>query len=155
MSPTDPERPDQRADRAEQARRMADLRAGAQRRESQAAQELIDAFVAEATRQRLRPVPLRAVLMSGPTVRTDRTGWYLRRNRSLAIGVDGGYYVLTIPGGLAERLRGARLTPSPPPIYVGAGGRDGETGELAWFLERVLAGDTGHVHDPAPERPEG
>ena len=123
---------------------MAELRAGSERAENRAAQALIDAFVRRATEQGLRPVPLRATMLSGHGVRTDKTGWYLRRNRSLAIGEDGGYYVLTVPGGMGERLRGARLARTPPPLQVGAGGRDGETGELSWFLERVLAGDTGH-----------
>lgn len=119
---------------------MAELRAGDQRRESAAAQELIDDFVAKAREKGLAAQPLRATLLSGQSVKTDKTGWYLRRNHSLAIGEDGGYYVLTIPGGLAERLRGARLSPTPPPLYVGAGGRDGETGELRWFLEQALQG---------------
>ena len=32
-----------------------------------------------------------------------------------------------------------RLRPSPPPLIVGKGGRDGETGDLAEFLARRLA----------------
>ena len=83
--------------------------------------------------------PLRATLLSGHRVRTDKTGWYLRANRSVAIGEDGGYYVLVVPGGLAERFRGVRLSPSPAPLVVGQGGRDGETGPIGDFLDRRLA----------------
>ena len=32
-----------------------------------------------------------------------------------------------------------QLRPSPPPLIVGKGGRDGETGDLAEFLARRLA----------------
>ena len=39
-------------------------------------------------------------------MKTDKSGWYLRKNESLAIGEDGGYYILTVPGGLRERLPG-------------------------------------------------
>ncbi|GAA2094197.1 hypothetical protein GCM10009841_04500 [Microlunatus panaciterrae] len=126
--------------RAEEAARRVELAAGAERAESRAAQVLIDKFVADALKAGLKPVPLRATLYSGQSVKTDKSGWYLRRNKSLAIGEDGSYYVLTVPGGLAERLRGVKLSPTPPPLIVGKGGRDGETGDLAEFLARVLAG---------------
>ncbi len=101
--------------------------------------EYRDAFVAEAKARGIAPVPLRATLYTGQSVKTDKRGWYLRRNQSLAIGENGEYYILTVPGGLKERLRGVQLKPSPPPLYIGKGGRDGETGDLAWFLEQVLA----------------
>ncbi len=71
-------------------------------------------------------------------MKTDKTGWYLRKNESVAVGTDGGYYILTVPGGLKERLRGVKLQPSPPPLIVGKGGRDGETGDLSEFLQRRL-----------------
>ena len=131
-----------RARRAEQAAQLAELREGKQRHESRAAQGLIDEFLLQAQRLGVEPGPLRATLLSGHSVKTDKTGWYLRKNHSLAIGIDGGYYQLTIMGGLAERLRGAKLTATPPPIYVGSGGKDGETGDLTDFLERVLNGET-------------
>ena len=38
-----------------------------------------------------------------------------------------------------ERIRGVKIFPSPPPLIVGLGGRDGETGDLADFLARRLA----------------
>lgn len=131
-----------RAKRAEQAEQLSELREQKMRQESKAAQKLIDEFLVEAERRDLEPGPLRATLLSGHSVKTDKIGWYLRKNHTLAIGLDGSYYQLTIMGGLVERLRGAKLTATPPPIYVGSGGKDGETGDLTDFLERVLDGET-------------
>ncbi len=127
--------------RADEAARRVELAKGQERAESVKAQVLIDRFVADAKAAGIRPTPLRAVLFSGHSVKTDKVGWYLRKNESLAIGDDGSYYVLTVPGGLKERVRGVKLTPSPPPLIVGKGGRDGETGDLAQFLQwRLDAG---------------
>ena len=127
--------------RAEEAARRVELAAAQERGESLQAQKLIDAFVAEARARGIPSEPLRATLLTGQSVKTDQVGWYLRKNRSLAIGEDGNYYVLTVPGGLRERLSGARLTPTPPPLVVGKGGRDGETGSLSDFLRwRLEAG---------------
>ena len=81
---------------------------------------------------------LRATLYSGQSVKTDKVGWYLRKNQSVAVGDDGSYYVLIVPGGFRERLSGVKLQPSPPPLVVGKGGKDGETGDLAEFLQLRL-----------------
>ncbi|CAA9312066.1 MAG: hypothetical protein AVDCRST_MAG61-1849 [uncultured Friedmanniella sp.] len=127
--------------RAEEAARRVELAAAHERGESLQAQKLIDGFVAEARARGLAPEPLRATLLTGQSVKTDKVGWYLRKNRSLAIGEDGNYYVLTVPGGLRERLSGAKLQPTPPPLVIGKGGRDGESGSLADFLRwRLEAG---------------
>lgn len=127
--------------RAEEAARRAELAANAARGESKQAQILIDRFVAEARERGIAPHPLRATLYSGQSVKTDKVGWYLRKNQSLAIGEDGAYYVLTVPGGFRERLTGVKLKPSPPPLVVGKGGRDGESGDLGEFLRwRLDAG---------------
>jgi hypothetical protein len=126
--------------RAEDAARRAELAAGARRAEAAKAQRLIDEFVEAAGRAGIPPVPLEARLLSGHAVRTDRQGWYLRVDRSVAIGTDGGYYQLVVPGGWRERIRGVRLSPSPPPMVIGRGGKDGETGDLTFFLNRVLTG---------------
>lgn len=125
--------------RAEEAAHRAELAAAQARGESVKAQVLIDAFLVEARERGIAPEPLRAKLFGGQSVKTDKTGWYLRRNESLAIGEDGAYYVLTVPGGLRERLTGVKLTPTPPPLIVGKGGRDGESGDLAEFLKWRLA----------------
>jgi hypothetical protein len=127
--------------RAEEAARRAELAANAARGESKQAQVLIDRFVAEARERGIAPHPLRATLYSGQSVKTDKIGWYLRKNQSLAIGEDGSYYVLSVPGGMRERLTGVKLKPSPPPLVVGKGGRDGESGDLGEFLRwRLDAG---------------
>ena len=126
------------ASRAEEAAVRAELAAGAERVESAKAQELIDRFLVEVVAAGITPEPLRATLYTGQSVKTDKRGWYLRKNQSVAVGDDGSYYILTVPGGLKERLRGVRLRPSAPPLIVGKGGRDGETGDLAEFLARRL-----------------
>jgi hypothetical protein len=102
---------------------------------------LIDAFLAKAMEIGLEPERLRARTFDGAEVKTDKAGWYIRKNKSIAVGTDGGYYQLTVPGGsgLLGRLRGVKLAATPPPLVVGRGGRDGETGDLSEFLDRVLA----------------
>jgi hypothetical protein len=127
--------------RAEEAARRVELAAGQERAESRKAQVLIDQFLADAAAAGVAPEPLKATLYTGQSVKTDKVGWYLRKNKSLAIGDDGSYYVLTVPGGLRERFTGVRLVATPPPLIVGKGGRDGETGDLAEFLRwRLQAG---------------
>jgi hypothetical protein len=127
--------------RAEEAARRAELAASQERAESTQAQVLIDRFVADAMARGIAPQPLRATLYTGQSVKTDKVGWYLRKNQSLAIGEDSSYYVLTVPGGLRERFSGVKLKSSPPPLVVGKGGRDGESGDLAEFLRwRLEAG---------------
>lgn len=126
--------------RAEDARIRAELAASSGRYESERAQILIDAFVMKAMELGIAPEPLRARTFSGAEVKTDKVGWYIRKNKSIAVGTDGGYYQLTVPGGsgFMDRLRGVRLKATPPPLVVGRGGRDGETGDLTEFLDRVL-----------------
>jgi hypothetical protein len=127
--------------RAEEAAKRAELAAAKARSESVRAQKLIDEFVAAAKAKGIAPHPLRAALYSGHAVKTDKMGWYLRKNQSIAIGDDGSYYVMTVPGGFRERLSGVKLRPSPPPLIVGEGGRDGETAALADFLQWRLQPD--------------
>lgn len=129
-----------RETRAADAQRRIELSQQAARHEAAAAQVLIDDFVAAVKAKGLHPVPLRATTLDGHSVKTDKRGWYLRQNKSLAIGDDGAYYVLTVPGGWLERLRGVSLEPTLPSLQVGKGGRDGETGDLREFLGWVLAG---------------
>lgn len=111
--------------------------------ESEQARALIERFVAEARARGLRTTELRARSYSGRTTyRTGVTGWYLRRDRSLGVGEDGSFYVLSVPGSLADRFRGARLTPEDPPLAVGAGARDGESMALDALLRlRLESGD--------------
>lgn len=129
--------PDQRG---EDARRRIEMAEAGRRAAAVEAQKLIDAFVAEAGRRGLRPVPLLAQTFNGRSVKTDKRGWYLNRSRSLGIGQDGSYYRLVVPSTPLARWTGVKLVGEPPPLVVGLGGRDGEGGDLADFLERILDG---------------
>lgn len=125
--------------RSEDARRRIELDEADRRREAAAAQKLIDDFVATARERGIAPEPLRAHLLDGHDARTHQRGWFLNASRSVAIGENGEYYQLVVPGGLRERLRGVDLEPSDPPLHIGRGGRDGETGMLSEFLAWRLA----------------
>lgn len=129
--------------RKEAARRRIELAESAARAESESARVLIAKFVSDAVEKGVPAVPLRATLLDGTPVKTDQSGWYLRVNHSIAIGTDGSYFVLVVPGGWRERLFGAKLVGSDPPMFIGKGGRDGETGDLQFFLDRALRGEVG------------
>lgn len=129
-----------REERAADAKRRVELGEQAARREAVAAQSMIDEFIRNAHAQGLEPVPLKATTLDGHVVKTDKTGWYIRQNKSIAIDVDGGYHSLTVAGGWKERFKGVKLIGDQPSLSVGKGGRDGETGTLKEFLGWVLAG---------------
>ncbi|MEK8228168.1 hypothetical protein NKG05_21980 [Oerskovia sp. M15] len=100
-----------RAQRTEAAAHQARELERRRERESAEAAVLLREFVAEAGRRGIAPVPLQARAYAGDaTYRTGTLGWYLRKNRTLAVGTDGAFYILSVPGGLAARLRGATLT---------------------------------------------
>ncbi|WP_298132428.1 hypothetical protein [Micropruina sp.] len=124
--------------RQEDARRRQELADAALRNESVAAQVLIDEFVATAAARGLRPEPLRALLMDGTRVKSDQVGWYINKGQTLAIAPDGRFFKLLTTGGRFARFTGVKLSPSLPPMVVGRGGRDGETGDLKDFLDRTL-----------------
>ena len=128
--------------RAEDARRREEMAAAALRNESIAAQVQVDEFVATAKSRGLTPEPLRAQLMDGTRVKSDQVGWYLNKARTLAIAPDGRFFQLLTTGGRLARFTGVKLSPSPPPLVIGRGGRDGETGDLKDFLARALDDDT-------------
>ena len=131
------------ADWHEQRRRAiaghaAALEAGRAAEAAEAA-ELLAGFVREAASRGLTPAVLSARTFDGrSTYRTRIRGWYLKSNKSVAVGTDAGYYVLTVPSSLRARLTGADLQPSIPRLVVGAGGGDGETIPLAQLLQRRL-----------------
>ena len=107
--------------------------------ETARARELLTGFIATLKERGVEPEPLRAqVVGSNASYRTDLTGWYLRRNRSLAVDVDGNFYILGVPASLKSRVAGVRLVPSDPPIVVGQGARDGESMPLADLLRLRL-----------------
>jgi len=78
------------------------------------------------------------VVGTNTSYRTDLTGWYLRRNRSLAVDVEGNFYILGVPASLKARVAGVRVAPSDPPLIVGQGARDGESLPLAELLRLRL-----------------
>ncbi|MBB1482938.1 hypothetical protein H5392_03570 [Tessaracoccus sp. MC1865] len=127
-------------ERQKAARIRAELNASHARNEAARAKVLIDEFLVAAREQGLAPRPLKAVTLDGHTVKTDKTGWYLRTNHSVAIDTEGNYYSLTVPGGLMSRFTGVKLQPQLAPLVIGRGGRDGETGDLKEFLAWVLNG---------------
>jgi hypothetical protein len=103
------------------------------------AQMLLADFVRRAAELGLRPQSLSARSLDGrSTYRTRLRGWYLKANRSVAVGEDSAFYVLTVPGSLRARFTGAEVQPSVPRLVIGAGGGDGETMALAELLRRRL-----------------
>jgi hypothetical protein len=108
--------------------------------EAREASALLARFVRRAAERGLPPQPLSARTFDGrSTYRTRVKGWYLKSNRSVAVGEDGGYYVLSVPSSLRARFTGAEIAPSVPRLIVGAGGGDGETVPLARLLDQRLA----------------
>jgi hypothetical protein len=107
--------------------------------EAREASTLIDQFVRRAAERGIPPHPLSARTFDGrATYRTRVRGWYLKSNRSVAVGEDGEFYVLTVPASLRARFAGAGLSPSMPRLIIGAGGGDGETVPLAQLLDQRL-----------------
>jgi hypothetical protein len=111
--------------------------------ESNQAAAHVAAFVQDARARNLATTRLRAGSHNGRTTyKTALEGWYLKRNRTLAIGVDGNFYIMSAPTSLLARVTGAVVHPSDPPLIVGAGGRDGESMPIAEILAlRLAAGD--------------
>ncbi|MEV0901866.1 hypothetical protein [Actinoplanes sp. NPDC049802] len=138
---------DEQAAWREQQRRAVAIRAAAleadRTAEARQATALLDDFVRRAADAGLAPHTLAARSLDGrSTYRTRIRGWYLKSDRSVAVGDDGEYYVLTVTPSLRARFAGAELSPSMPRLIVGAGGRDGESIPLATLLDRRLtAGD--------------
>jgi len=109
-------------------------------RESAKAQVLVDRFVEEATSRGLPTEALTARPWSGGgRYRTGITGWYLREDRALGVGVDGRYYVLVVAPERFGRWRTVTVEPTPPPLQTGKGGRDGDSVALDTLLEMRLA----------------
>jgi len=130
----------ERAERDAVAKKRVELLASTAMYESEQAQKLVDGFVEQARAAGLPTTELKARTLDGVTVKTNIRGWYIRNDHSVAVGEDGHYYQLTVAAGFMARVRGVRLEPSPPPLVVGRGGKEGETGDLKDFLSRALAG---------------
>lgn len=107
--------------------------------EATRAQELLTAFVQQAGERGLAPTALTARAVNDrATYRTRLRGWYLKADRSVAVGVDGNFYVLQVPASLRARLTGAEVRPGIARLVIGAGGRDGESMALETLLQRRL-----------------
>ncbi|MEU5911921.1 hypothetical protein [Micromonospora sp. NPDC047527] len=120
-------------------RAHADAEARRRAAEQTQAAELVAWFVAEATRRGLPTTRLFARGYDGRgRYRTRLTGWYVDRAETRAVDVAGRFHLLTVPGGLRARLFGVDPQPSPAPLVVGAGGRDGESIPLRTLLARLL-----------------
>lgn len=111
--------------------------------ESRQARELLAGFVARARAAGLEPVPLLARGYRGGRYKTGLSGWYLRRNKTVGVDVEGEFYLLTVPDSLRARLTGVRLAPTDPPLVVGRGGKDGDPVDLADLVRlRLEAGQS-------------
>src|SRR4051812_39575327 len=130
------ERRSERAERADYHVQAQQLRRA---QEAAEAQVLIDRFVARAQEAGLRTEELTARPWSGRgRYRTGIVGWYLRRDRSVGVGVDGSFYLLAVPPVRFGRWRTVPVKPSPPPLQVGKGARDGESFALDDLLKMRL-----------------
>ncbi|MBE1877588.1 hypothetical protein [Myceligenerans pegani] len=127
--------------RTEAARLQAERLRERQDAEHVRAEAMLAAFVAAARDAGLAPEPLVVRGYGGRgTARTPLRGWYLRTDRTAAVSDDGAFYVLTAPLTVLDRLRGVRPEPKRPPLVLGAGGKDGDSIELAVALDRLLPG---------------
>ena len=109
--------------------------------DSEKAAGMLREFVTVARDRGVAPVRLVARSYDGRhRYRTGLRGWYLRSDGGIAVGDDGHFYVLAVPPSVKSLLTGVTLTPSPPRLVLGEGGRDGERVTLRVALDHVLAG---------------
>lgn len=107
--------------------------------ESAEAHVLISHFVARARQASLATEELMARPWSGrSTYRTGVAGWYLRRDQSIGVGLDGDFYVLVVAPQRFGRWRTVAIEPTPPPLHPGLGARDGQSLSLDALLEQRL-----------------
>jgi hypothetical protein len=108
--------------------------------ETERARRLIAEFARTARDRGLPPRRLFALGYHGRArYRTGLRGWYLRPDHDLAVGEDGEFYILTVPGSIRARLTGAAVPPARPRLVIGEGGRDGDRIGLPELLARRLA----------------
>lgn len=107
--------------------------------ESAQASVMLKDFVSEAQARGLQPEAIMARSYSGrSTFKTNLVGWYLRTNESAAVDTDGNFYLLSVESSLKARFQGVTVQPSPPPLILGYGGRDGESMDLKKALSMIL-----------------
>ena len=130
---------ERRREVTERAAYHADVQRRRGEDESAKAQDLVDRFVAQAKQAGLPTEELTARPWSGRSrYRTGVVGWYLRRNHSVGVDVDGRFYVLNVPPVRFGRWRTVQLDPAPPPLVVGKGAGDGEVFDLDVLLQQRL-----------------
>ncbi|WP_291377504.1 hypothetical protein [Demequina sp.] len=112
--------------------------------ESAQAAAKVRAFAASAKAAGIEPTRLTARPYSGrTTLKTNVTGWYIKRDCSVGVSVDGDFYLLHAPGGWSARFKGVHLEPADPPLELGRGARDGESMPIDKALAiRLEAGNT-------------
>lgn len=130
------------AQRTEAAAIQAQRLAARQNAEHERAEALLASFLPVVTTRGPKPVDLIVQGYGGQgTARSKLRGWYLRNNRTCALGTDGKFYVLIAP---LNRFHPSWLKvdvqPTRPPLIIGEGGKDGDTIDLAEALERILPG---------------
>jgi hypothetical protein len=131
---------DWRANRRAAAEAHAEALARSEAARSARAGELLAAFAGRALEAGVPVTRLVARSHKGTgRFKTDVVGWYLRRDGSLGVDRAGSFFILEVPGGLSVRFRKSHLDPSPPPLVVGKGGRDGESFDLEDLLALRLA----------------
>ncbi|QAY64076.1 hypothetical protein ET495_13555 [Xylanimonas allomyrinae] len=129
------------AQRTEAARVQAERLRARQDAVHRQAEALLSEFLPVVTAHGPAPQALRVRGYGGRgEARTRLRGWYLRMDRTAALGTDGRFYVLIAPLSAVDRLRGVHPAPARPPLVLGEGGKDGESVELPVALERVLPG---------------
>jgi hypothetical protein len=113
-----------------------------QNAEHQRAEALLAQFMPAVTTRGPAPVELMVQGYGGVgEAPTNLRGWYLRNNRTCALGTDGKFYVLIAPlSRLHLPFMKVKVAPTRPPLIIGEGGKDGDSIDLADALERVLPG---------------
>lgn len=130
---------DPRDERAAQADYHVAAQQRRDREESVKAQVLLDAFVEQATQAGVPTEELTARPWSGGgRYKTGVVGWYLKRDQSVGVGADGRFYVLVVAPQRFGRWRTVTVEPTPPPLQVGKGGRDGDSVALDTLLEKRI-----------------
>ncbi len=131
---------DRRTARAARAEQHKEAQRQQKEKESGKAQALIDEFLESAREGGLATEELTARPWNGKgRYRTGVQGWFLRNDQSVGVSADGAYYVLLVPPVRFGRLRNVDLEPTPPPLIVGEGGRDGDAVALETLLQRRLS----------------
>lgn len=126
-------------ERGDRALSRAQSAARKQSAESERAGALIRDFAAAAAQAGITPERLTArAYTGGARYKTQVAGWYLKRDRSVAVGTDGLFYVLNVPPSFLSRFTGTTVSPADAPLELGKGARDGESLPLSQALANRL-----------------